>query len=216
MRSLNLAGIELRRLTGERMARAALAVIALVPLLYGVLYLWAFWDPYTLLDKLPVALVNADKAVTVDGTRISAGDDLTDKLLERGTLGWHEVSLHDAEKGLADGRYYMALEIPEGFSANLGTANSAHPVRARLRVVDHESANMLATQIGGRVFTEQLSGQDLRGIRRCSRRSRGRGGRCGRPGQRSGGGSRRIRGTRGRRADRSGGSERARRRAREA
>ena len=154
MRSLNLAGIELRRLTGERMARAALAVIALVPLLYGVLYLWAFWDPYTLLDKLPVALVNADKAVTVDGTRISAGDDLTDKLLERGTLGWHEVSLHDAEKGLADGRYYMALEIPEGFSANLGTANSAHPVRARLRVVDHESANMLATQIGGRVFTE--------------------------------------------------------------
>ena len=154
MRSLNLAGIELRRLSGERMARAAMVVITLVPLLYGVLYLWAFWNPYSLLDKLPVALVNSDVPVTVDGTTISAGKDLSAKLLDRGTFGWHEVTLAEADAGLADDTYYMALEIPSDFSANLGTANSKHPVRARLRVIDHESTNLLATQIGGRVFTE--------------------------------------------------------------
>lgn len=154
MKSLSLAGIELRRLGGERMVRAAMVVVALVPLLYGVLYLWAFWNPYGSLDKLPVALVNSDKAATVDGTTISAGEDLAAELLDRGTFGWHEVSLAEATAGLKDGRYYMALEIPQEFSANLGTANSQHPVRARLRVVNHESSNMLASQIGGRVFTE--------------------------------------------------------------
>lgn len=154
MRSLDLAGIEFRRLTGERMVRAAILVITLVPLLYGALYLWAFWNPYDRLDKLPVALVNEDRAVTVDGRRLNAGADLVKKLRESGTFGWREVSLAEAQAGLKDGRYYMALEIPEDFSADLGTANSAKPVRARLKVVDHEGANLLATQIGGRVFTE--------------------------------------------------------------
>lgn len=154
MRSLKLAGIEFRRLTGERMVLGAVAVIALVPLLYGALYLWAFWDPYTRLDKLPVALVNADNAVSVSGKRISAGSDLSEELLDRGTFKWEAVSAAEAASGLKSGRYYMELEIPSNFSASLGTANSEHPRRARLRVIDNESANLLAGQIGGRVFTE--------------------------------------------------------------
>ena len=55
--------LELKRLVSARPFRLALAVVCLVPLLYGVLYLWAFWDPYQRLDKLPVALVVEDRAV---------------------------------------------------------------------------------------------------------------------------------------------------------
>ena len=40
--------------------RLAVAAMLLVPLLYGALYLWAFWDPTGHLDAMPVALVNAD------------------------------------------------------------------------------------------------------------------------------------------------------------
>lgn len=154
MKSLKLAGIELRRLSGERMSRLALLVIILVPLLYGVLYLWAFWDPYSHLEELPVALVDSDREMTVDGERLTAGHDLAESLLERGTFDWDEVSAKEASEGLESGRYLMAIEIPADFSADLGTANSDEPVRAQLRVTYQESSNMLASQIGARVFAE--------------------------------------------------------------
>ncbi|PKQ19388.1 MAG: hypothetical protein CVT66_10385 [Actinobacteria bacterium HGW-Actinobacteria-6] len=154
MKSVGIARYELKQLWSHRRVRLATAVITLVPLLYGALYLWAFWDPYARLDKLPVALVNQDQAVTHDGDRISAGADLVDKLMDSDTVGWTPVSASEAASGVQDGTYYMALTIPEEFSANLATADSDDPTRAELTVVSHESANMLASQIGERVFTE--------------------------------------------------------------
>ena len=56
MRSFEIALMELKRLVSARPFRLAVGVVCLVPLLYGVLYLWAFWDPYQRLDKLTVAL----------------------------------------------------------------------------------------------------------------------------------------------------------------
>lgn len=46
MRSPRLAALELRRFGRGRLPRAALASLLLLPLLYGALYLWSFWDPY--------------------------------------------------------------------------------------------------------------------------------------------------------------------------
>ena len=40
--------------------KLAMAAIAIIPLVYGVLYLMAFYDPYGKLDTLPVAVVNED------------------------------------------------------------------------------------------------------------------------------------------------------------
>lgn len=61
MRSPRLAVLELRRFGRGKLPRAALAALLLLPLLYGALYLWSFWDPYGRLDRIPVALVNDDK-----------------------------------------------------------------------------------------------------------------------------------------------------------
>ncbi len=154
MNSVQIARDELALLWSHRRVRAATAVVVLVPLLYGALYLWAFWDPYSQLDKLPVALVNEDRPVVHDGETVSAGADLVDTLLEDGTLGWEQVSADAARSGLADGTYYLALTVPADFSASLATADSDDPVPARLEAAAHESANLLAPQIGGRVFSE--------------------------------------------------------------
>ncbi len=155
MRSPRLAALTLKRLFQDSLlVRAAVVAITLVPLLYGALYLWAFWDPYAELDKMPVALVNLDEPAAVDGEIVSAGDDLVRALIETGTVEWHEVSAREASAGLAAGRYYLALTIPREFSADLGTANSESPVRARLHVTAQESSNMLASQIASRVFGE--------------------------------------------------------------
>lgn len=154
MRFLSILGAEMRHALTDRKVRAATLVVALVPLLYGALYLWAFWDPYARLDRLPVALVNEDRPATADGETVHAGDDLAKELLERGTFEWHAVSREEAARGLEDGRYYLPLTIPADFSASLASADATAPLPATLQVQAHESANLLAAQIGDRVFQE--------------------------------------------------------------
>ncbi|MDI6691928.1 MAG: YhgE/Pip domain-containing protein [Anaerosomatales bacterium] len=155
MYSFALARAEMKRALTDRKVRLATLVITLVPLLYGALYLWAFWDPYARLDHLPVALINEDRpATTDDGERIFAGKDIADELLDRRTFEWHVVSSEEARRGLEDGRYYLALTIPQDFSASLASADSTRPTPAQLQVHAHESANLLAAQIGDRVFQE--------------------------------------------------------------
>ena len=81
MRSFRIAQAELKRLVSARPFRLAAAVVCVVPLLYGVLYLWAFWNPYARLDKLPVAVVNLDQPVSPDGATVHVGSDLVGSLL---------------------------------------------------------------------------------------------------------------------------------------
>ena len=50
---------ELRRFARNWTSRAALVVAICIPLLYGALYLWAFWNPTGHLDRLPVAMLLA-------------------------------------------------------------------------------------------------------------------------------------------------------------
>src|SRR3954447_26818170 len=82
--SLSPAGMELRRFLRGRLPVAALVVLAVIPLLYGALYLYAFWDPYGRLNHVPPALVMGDRAPTAsDGTQRDAGQDLPDELIKR-------------------------------------------------------------------------------------------------------------------------------------
>ncbi len=55
---------------------------------------------------------------------------------------------------MQSGRYYLSLTIPRDFSAKLATAKSENPQRARLKVVAHESENMIASMIAERAFAE--------------------------------------------------------------
>lgn len=157
MSILRLAQFELRRLVRGRLTAAALAVLTVIPLLYGALYLYAFWDPYANLDRIPVALVNDDQpARASDGSVVHAGQDLTDRLLDRRVFGWHITDSADADAGLRDGRYHLILTIPAGFSTNLAAAPD--PDRAalpgELRVVSDDATNYLSGMLARSAFSE--------------------------------------------------------------
>ena len=92
MRSFEIALLELKRLVSARPFRLAVGVVCLVPLLYGVLYLWAFWDPYQRLDRLPVALVVEDRPAMAAGTTLHVGADLTQQLRKSESFDWQVVS----------------------------------------------------------------------------------------------------------------------------
>jgi putative membrane protein len=151
---VGLARLELRRFGRGRLPRAAMAALMLLPLLYGALYLWSFWNPYGHLDRLPVALVNQDRAVTVHGQRIDAGRQLSDTLRARKIFGWDTVTPEQAAQGVASGRYYLSLTIPADFSADIGSSDSDHPAVGRLQVRTNDSTNYIVGQISRSVFDE--------------------------------------------------------------
>ncbi|MEF9882437.1 YhgE/Pip domain-containing protein [Streptomyces sp. P9-A4] len=154
MRSPKLAALELRRFGRGKLPRAALVAILLLPLLYGALYLYSFWDPYGRLDKIPVALVNEDRGATADGKAINVGDDITEGLLESRTFDWHRVSDAEARKGVEDGTYYLSLTMPGDFSSRIASSSGDAPETGALRVRTNDSNNYIVGQISRTVFSE--------------------------------------------------------------
>jgi putative membrane protein len=154
MRSPRLAALELRRFGRGRLPRAAMAAMLLLPLLYGALYLWSFWNPYERLDKVPVALVNEDKGAHADGKRIAAGDSLTEKLHESGTFDWHDTDAADARKGVEDGRYYLSLTVPSDFSERIASSSGDDPQTGALKVRTNDANNYVVGQMSRTVFSE--------------------------------------------------------------
>lgn len=122
---------ELRRFRGL-LPVVALVFVLLVPTIYGALYLSANWDPYGRMSSLPVAIVNEDRPVEVDGRTLDTGADVTRQLVDQHAFDWHETSRQDAEAGLREGRYYLALEIPSDLSADLASASGDDPRQAQI------------------------------------------------------------------------------------
>ncbi|MFJ9108024.1 YhgE/Pip family protein [Streptomyces sp. NPDC102283] len=154
MRSPKLAALELKRFGRGRLPAAALVALLLLPLLYGALYLYSFWDPYGKLDKLPVALVNDDKGATDDGKRVAAGDEISEKLLDSKVFDWHEVSSAEAEKGVEEGTYYLSLTMPSDFSGKIASSGGDSPETGALQVRTNDANNYIVGQISRTVFAE--------------------------------------------------------------
>ena len=154
MRSPRLAALELRRFGRGKLPRAALVALLVLPLLYGALYLWSFWDPYGRLDKIPVALVNDDKGATADGKKITAGDDITKGLHDSKTFDWQEVSAAEARKGVEDGSYYLSLTLPSDFSERIASSSGNTPETGALQVRTNDANNYIVGQISRTVFGE--------------------------------------------------------------
>ncbi|GAA2953543.1 MULTISPECIES: YhgE/Pip domain-containing protein [Streptomyces] len=157
MRAPGLAALELKRFGRGRMPRAALVALLLLPLLYGALYLWSFWDPYGRLDRIPVALVNDDKGTTADGERLAAGDEIADRLLDSEVFDWHEVSGQEAREGLEAGTYYLTLTMPSDFSRRIASSGGDSPETGALQVHTNDANNYIVGQISRSVFSEVRS-----------------------------------------------------------
>lgn len=156
MTVLRLAGSELKRMTGGLLPKLTILALALVPLLYGAVYLYANWNPYDNLDRIDAALVMEDAgAPAADGTQLRAGQKVADSLIEDRVFNWQPVaSAAEADQGVSDGKYAFALKIPSDFSASLaspGTFDTA--TRAMLNVTTNDANNYLLSTIVDKLTT---------------------------------------------------------------
>lgn len=120
-----------------------------IPIMYAGMYLWAFWDPYGNLDKLPVAVVNDDAGASLDGNHLKLGEDLVSNLKKNKNFAFDFVEKKKAYKELNNQKYYLVIEIPNDFSENATTLLNAKPKKLELIYTTNEGLNFISSQIGG-------------------------------------------------------------------
>jgi putative membrane protein len=150
-------GSEIKRFGRSRMTRVAIVVLMLLPLVYGALYLWAYWDPFGHTNKMPVALVNSDRGAVVAGQQFNAGAEIVKSLTADGSLDWHVVNLKDARSGVDHGKYYFMLELPPDFSAAIASPVTGQPKKADLIAVYNDANNYISTSIGRTAISQVLN-----------------------------------------------------------
>ncbi|NDI35391.1 YhgE/Pip family protein [Chengkuizengella sediminis] len=134
-------------LKNKKVLIPVLAVL-FIPLLYSFMFLWTFWDPYSKMDQLPVAVVNLDEGSELNGEEINIGEDFIDELRENDSFKWEFISEEEAEQRLGNNELYMAVKIPSDFSSKATTIVEDEPMQAELIFVPNESYNFLSSQIG--------------------------------------------------------------------
>ncbi|AQT84377.1 hypothetical protein ERICIV_03712 [Paenibacillus larvae subsp. larvae] len=126
----------------------SICAVALIPLLYSSMFLWAFWDPNEKLNELPVAVVNMDKGANFEGKELHVGEEFVNKIKESKDFKWDFVSQEKAIQGMDENKYYMTVVIPDNFSEKATKVLDDHPTASDLIYIPNESLNFLSSQIG--------------------------------------------------------------------
>jgi putative membrane protein len=129
--------------------------VLFIPILYAGIYLWAFWDPYGHLERLPVVVVNNDKGADFSGEKLNLGDEVVKQLKKSDEFDFHfDNNRKRAYKDLKNHKYYLLVEIPNNFSKNATTLLDDHPQKMSLKYVPNEGYNFLSAQMGRTAMKE--------------------------------------------------------------
>ena len=127
---------------------AVIIGVLIIPLMYSYFYLSAFWDPYSRLQDVSVAVVNLDKGAKINGKDRNVGKEICDHLEEDGSLDFHFVSEADAKDGLMNDKYYAEVLIPADLTDSISTASkNTKKQHAQIQYVANQKRNYLASQI---------------------------------------------------------------------
>jgi len=131
-----------------------------VPALFAGLVLWSFGERDSRAQQIPAAVVNLDEPVTQgqgeDAQVVYAGRLLAAELTspaaeEDRSLGWVLADADDARTGLAEGRYYAVVTIPEDFSSTLAGIAGRNPAAAEISVRSNDAASPLVAQASDQI-----------------------------------------------------------------
>ena len=161
MNFLKIAGKDIKSIFKNRFIRVSVIAIIIVPLLYSLLYLDAFWDPYARIQDMTIAVINEDGGALLDGKEVNYGEDIVENLKGNEEVGWDFTSNEKANEGLEKQGYYAKFVIPKDFSKSVVAAKEGKPQVADLQFVCNEKKNFLAAQINSQV--EKLLKEEIVG-----------------------------------------------------
>jgi putative membrane protein len=121
--------------------------VVAIPLAYSLFYLGAFWDPYSRLNDLPVAVVNNDSGAEINGESRNLGNELVNRLKTDDSLKWVITSQNDGKAGVDGNKYYAMITIPSDFSGSIASAETSDKSTALVTYEVNDKRNFLASQI---------------------------------------------------------------------
>ena len=101
--------------------------VIIIPLMYSFFYLSAFWDPYSKLNNLPVALVNKDAGATISNQQRNLGEEFIDELIKDGTFKYVITDEATAKAGTESDDYYAMIVVPQNFSTRISSNGVCRP-----------------------------------------------------------------------------------------
>lgn len=153
---------DLRNISTNWIAAIIIGGLIFLPSLYAWLNIYASSDPYGRTDKLPVAVVNEDKAVNVQDKKIDTGAQIVSTLKDNPSMEWHFVSRQEAMEGVEYGDYFAVMVLPANLSKKLASIASGKPEKAEIEYYVNEKINSIApkiTETGATVIVEKVSSQ---------------------------------------------------------
>lgn len=125
--------------------------VGLIPMLYCVIYLGAFWDTYGKINNVPIAFVNLDNPVTKDGKLYDIGKKVEDNLRKDEKVKWSFVSSETGKKGLEGTDYYAMIIIPKDFSQKIAYSQEYKFIKPQIMYISNEGKNYVFSKISQKV-----------------------------------------------------------------
>ena len=139
---------DLRRILRNPVAALVVVGIVVVPCLYAWINILANWDPYQNTSGMPVAVVNNDHAVELEGMgSVCVGDMMVDALHENDKIGWRFMDEAEAMEDVRAGDVYATIVIPSDFSERLTGVLDGQTEKARLYYYVNEKVNAIAPKV---------------------------------------------------------------------
>ena len=115
-----------------------LIAVILLPSLYGLINIYACWNPYENTDHVQFAIANEDKGAVYEGMKINGGKDLVDMLKNNTDFEWVFVSSDELKRGVHNGTYYAGMIVPANFSESIVSITTDKPHSAILEYYVNE------------------------------------------------------------------------------
>jgi putative membrane protein len=124
-----------------------LLAIIILPSLYGLVNIYACWDPYENTNHVQFAIANEDLGTSYDGEMINVGDEFVLSLKDNHDFEWVFVLPEDLRNGVHNGTYYAGIIIPQNFSESVVSIVGDHPQSAELEYIVNEKSNPVAAKL---------------------------------------------------------------------
>lgn len=153
---------DLKNLKNNKFLLVSIIAITLIPLIYGGLYLAAFWEPYEHTEDIKVGVVNLDEGFTNDENKlIEHGKSIETNLKHNDSLGWcFESNYNTALEKLENNMYYSIYVIPKDFSRKLEGLKNGNLNKPIIKFIPNEKKNYingLITKKGADTIKAQIN-----------------------------------------------------------
>lgn len=124
-----------------------LLAIIILPSLYGLVNIYACWDPYENTDNIQFAISNEDQGATYEGQTLNVGNDLVEMLKNDTNFKWTFMSSEQLRRGVDNGTYYAGIIVPSNFTQSVVSITSDNPHSAQLNYIVNEKTNPVAAKL---------------------------------------------------------------------